>query len=142
MYVTVKSVIVIVIVIFIKKYKQYYIIYMLLYAKDLCINNTSINPNLITVPDDHIPNLLNDVGLALWHKVNKDVEAGNFKDTLYEAFIIMSNKNTVINKHAYGIRTSDNYSVKTGPILFSNLQNNGWIYTFNGSLYKIITLCI
>lgn len=110
-----------------------------LYAKDLCIDSTSINQNLITIPDDYIPHKLNEKGLTLLHNINKDALDGKFKDSLYDIFIVYSNKCGVINKYSYGFRNSDNLSIKTGPILFSNLIVNGWIYTLNGSLYKIIS---
>ena len=108
----------------------------MLYAKDLCLASTNINPNLVTIPDEFIPNKLNETGLALWHKVT---QGDQFKDVLDSVFIIISNKCNVINKYAYGIRKSDGSSIKTGPIIFSNLIENGWLYTLNGSFYKIAT---
>ncbi len=114
----------------------------LLFAKDLSMDSENISPNLVTIPDDFIPHQLNDKGSALLHKIHQDVSLGNFKDTLNSVYIFDSHKLLAINKYAYGIRESDGHTIKTGPILFSHAVENGWIYTLNGSLYKITTLSI
>jgi len=110
----------------------------MLYAKDLCqCQGNDINPLLVTIPEDY---KLNTTGLILWDKIQQDVFEEKFKDELHYVCIAQFFQSSIVNKYAYGIRKSDGFSIKTGPIVFGKFIENGWLYTLNGSLYKIGTL--